>query len=223
MNIPSNSILGYQVSNINLDEAIEFIDLFIESRIPCQVTAMNANKVYLADKVPELKQIIHSSKLVIPEQAFVIAGNLLGKPLKSRVSGIELMEQILEIGSYKKYRIFLLGAQADVVSRLATLCKIKHDCNIVGFASGYFDEASEINIVKAIAKAKADILFVAMGSPKQEIWIRKFQSKLGIPVCIGVGGSFNHIVGDKKIAPDWMRCGLEWIYRTIEEPRLWKR
>ena len=69
---------------------------------------MNANKVYLADKVPELKQIIHSSKLVIPEQAFVIAGNLLGKPLKSRVSGIELMEQILEIGSYKKYRIFLL-------------------------------------------------------------------------------------------------------------------
>ena len=223
MKIRTNRLLGYDVSSLTMMETLQYVNYSIKNQLINQITVINANKVYLADKIPKLKQIIQQSQLVIPEQAFVIAGYILGRPLRERVSGIELMEKILEVASSKKYKIFLLGGTQDVVSRLSELCGRKYNAKIVGFSSGYFDDESETHILNSIRKSKPDILFVALGSPKQELWIHKFKHKLNVSISVGVGGSFDHIVGDKKQAPKWMRFGLEWVYRSIKDPRLWTR
>lgn len=221
--VPQVEILGYPVSNLTMDEAVEQIDTFIASRQPHQITVINANKVYLAERHPELREIMHHSALLIAEEALVIAGRLLGCPLKGRVSGIELMQRLLEIGELKRYRIFLLGAHPDVVQRLSQLCQIQYHCHIVGFSDGYFSEVEEPKLIEKIRHSCPDILFIALGSPRQEFWIHRHLEALNVPVCLGVGGSFDLIVGDKKRAPKWMQHGLEWVYRLMQDRRLWKR
>lgn len=213
-------ILGYSVDNLTMDEAVGEVDGFIRSGEPHQITVINANKIYLADKDPDLLQIIQTSDLVIPEQAIIIASKILRRPLKERVSGIELMRKLLEEAASKCYRIYLLGAKHEVVDKLAKICYNK-GINIVGYFDGYFDD--DENVLMEIQKTKPDILFVALGSPRQEFWIRKQLQTIKVPVCIGVGGSFDVLAGYKKEAPNWTRCGLEWIYRMRQDRRLWKR
>jgi N-acetylglucosaminyldiphosphoundecaprenol N-acetyl-beta-D-mannosaminyltransferase len=207
-----------------MDEAVQKVDEFVASRQPHQVTVINANKIYLADKHSELSQILRTSDLIIPEQAILIAGNLLKRRLKERVSGVELMGRLLAESPMKGYRIFLLGARPEVVERLVKVCHEKYDgINIVGHSDGYFGEDGEAEVLKKIQSSKAEILLVALGSPKQEFWIRKHYRTLGVPFCIGVGGSFDVHAGFKRSAPEWMRCGLEWIYRLRQDRKLWKR
>ena len=220
---PTQSILGYAVSNLTMAEATEVIDSFIAGGHPHQITVINANKIYLADKYAELQRIIDSSAMVIPEEAMVIAGRLLKTPLKGRVSGVELMQHLLEISETKKYRVFLLGARPDIVSRLSQLCQTRYRCHMVGFADGYFSDDEEPALIRRVRQLQPDILFVALGSPRQEFWIHRHLEALNVPVCLGVGGSFDLIVGDKKRAPGWMQHGLEWVYRLMQEPRLFKR
>lgn len=218
------NILGYPVDNLTMDEAVQKVDEFIASGKPHQTIVINANKVYLAHKYPELSEILRTSDLVIPEQAILIAGNILKRRLKERVSGVELMGRLLEHAPDKGYRIFLLGAKPEVVQRLVEVCHEKHKgINIVGYSHGYFGEDGEAAVLEKIRKARPDILFVALGSPHQEFWIRRHYRMLGVPFCIGVGGSFDVHAGYKKSAPDWMRCGLEWVYRLMQDKRLWKR
>jgi N-acetylglucosaminyldiphosphoundecaprenol N-acetyl-beta-D-mannosaminyltransferase len=200
---PRVNILGYPVDNLTMDETVQKIDQFIASGEPHQVTVINANKIYLADRHPKLWGILQTSDLVIPEQAILIAGNLLKRHLRERVSGVELMGRLLEEAPAKGYGIFFLGAKPEVVKRLVELCHEKYrSINIVGYSDGYFDEDSEVMVLKRIQKAKPDILFVALGSPKQEFWIRKNYRTLGVPFCIGVGGSFDVHAGFKKSAPE---------------------
>jgi len=217
-------ILGYPVSNLTMDETVEKVDEFIASGHSHQITVINANKVFLADKYPQLATILKTSDLVIAEQAIVIAGKILKRPLKERVSGVELMERLLTEAPTKKYRNFFLGASIKIVARLRDVCKEKYPgLNIVGYLGGYFKPEEEPTLIAKIRMAKPGILFVALGSPKQEFWIRRNLEQLGVPVCLGVGGSFDLLAGYKKRAPVWMQCGLEWIYRLMQDPRLWKR
>ena len=222
--IPRVNLLGYPVSNLTMDEAIAHIDSFIASGRSHQVVVINANKVYLAGKYPDLRQIIEAAAMVIPEQAMVMAGRWLGTPLKGRVSGVDLMQRLIEASGGKPYRVFLLGGRPDVVKRLCDRCESVYNCRVVGFADGYFSPAEERRRIAHIRRCCPDILFVGLGSPRQERWIYRNRAALNVPVCIGVGGSFDVLVGDKKRAPKWMQHGLEWAYRLMQEPRrLWKR
>ncbi len=222
--IQRTNILGYPVDSLTMDETVQKVDEFIASGKPHQVTVINANKLYLADKYAELSEILRTSDLIIPEQAIVIAGNLLKRRLKERVSGVELMGRLLEEAPEKGYRIFFMGAKPEVVERLVEVCYEKYKgINIVGYSDGYFGDDGEATVLEKIQSAKPDILFVALGSPKQEFWIRKHYQTLRVPFCIGVGGSFDVHAGYKKSAPEWMRCGLEWIYRLMQDRRLCKR
>jgi len=218
------NILGYPVDNLTMDEVVQKVETLIASEEPHQITVINANKIYLADRSPDLFEILQTSDLVIPEQAIIIAGDLLKSRLKERVSGVELMDRLLTESPSKGYRVFLLGAKHEVVERLVRVCHEKYkDINIVGYSDGYFGEDTEAMVLETIRKARPHILFVGLGSPKQEFWIRKHYQALAVPVYIGVGGSFDVLVGDKKRAPEWMRCGLEWIYRLMQDRKLWRR
>ena len=217
-------VLGLPVDNLTMDEVVQRIDGFIRSGKPHRITVTNANKLYLADQHPELLNIVRDSDLVIPEQAIVIASKLLNRPLKARVSGIELTERLLADAPSKGYKVFFLGSRSEVVSRLVEVCHGECEgINIVGYSDGYFDADEEMAVLEKIQALQPHILFVALGSPKQEFWIARHLETLGVPVCIGVGGSFDVLSGYKKDAPPWTRCGLEWFYRLMQDRRLFKR
>ncbi len=174
-------------------------------------TANNKSKV-----IKVLKGLIGMLKIMIRPSSFTV--------LPERVTGTDMMELICKnIADSRK--IYLLGGTPGIANKTASILKKKWHTNIVGTNSGSADESAEDEIVKDINRSRADILFVAFGAPKQELWIarnlEKFQS---VKVVIGIGGAFDFISGNIKRAPSIMRkLGIEWLYRLILQPSRIKR
>lgn len=147
-------------------------------------------------------------------------------PIKKRVTGTDLMQNICKNAPQNNTKIFLLGARKGIAEKAKEILEKKYtDINITGTHAGTPKIEDEKEIIKKIDNAQADILFVAYGAPKQEIWISRNLKKLrSIKVAIGVGGAFDFIAGKRKRAPKWMRkIGLEWLYRLIQQPSRIKR
>jgi N-acetylglucosaminyldiphosphoundecaprenol N-acetyl-beta-D-mannosaminyltransferase len=142
------------------------------------------------------------------------------------VPGIDLMFGMLRRGNEGGYRVYCLGASQDVLDTVVKRIGVDFPgVKVAGSRNGYFKEAEDEEIAKTIAAAKPDILLVAMTSPKKEKFLARWSSVMGVPVCHGVGGSFDVYAGKVQRAPEvWQRLGLEWLYRVKQEPRrLWKR
>jgi N-acetylglucosaminyldiphosphoundecaprenol N-acetyl-beta-D-mannosaminyltransferase len=125
----------------------------------------------------------------------------------------------------KRVPVFFLGAKPDVLEKMKSHLEATNpNLAIAGMRSGYFETNQEQEIVDEINRSGAQILFVAMGTPRQEFWIERHRENLHIRVAMGVGGSFDVLAGIKKDAPQWVRNGGEWLYRLVQDPRnLWKR
>src|SRR5262249_38675842 len=150
---------------------------------------------------------------------------LLGYQLPERVAGIDLMLGMLDLAKRKRYRVYCLGATVEVLQKVVQRIGVDYpEVLVVGSQHGYFSETDEEKIVEDIIAARPDILFVAMTSPKKEQFLARWSERLGVPVCHGVGGSFDVLAGKVDRAPEgWQRLGLEWLYRVKQEPRrLWK-
>lgn len=121
----------------------------------------------------------------------------------------------------KGWRVFLLGAKEDVVSGVKTLYEKKYSgLTVAGYRNGYWKPEEEAGVVEKIKEARADLLFVAISSPKKEHFLGRYQAEMKIPFAMGVGGTFDVAVGKVKRAPVWMqKAGLEWFYRFLQEPR----
>ncbi|KAF0244913.1 MAG: WecB/TagA/CpsF family glycosyltransferase, partial [bacterium] len=220
------TITGIPIDNLSQKEALETIDRYINQKQKNRLmVVVNASKLVLAQEDKELRQIILSADIVTADGMSVVwASNFLGKPLKERVTGIDTFENLVEMAAQKGYSVYFLGAKPDVVEAL-----VKHyqenlpNLKIAGYHDGYF--GSNEDVIDDVKKASPDILFVAMGSPRQEKWQSVNLTKLAVPFTIGVGGSFDHITGFSRRAPKWMQqSGLEWLYRLAQEPgRLWQR
>lgn len=226
-NFNSVDLLGIPVANLSLSDSIAVIHKIIEARRPHQHCVINAGKVVLMHRDVTLRRIVERCKLINADgQSVVWALSALRRPIPERVTGIDLMEKLLEEGDRRGYRIYFLGATEDVLQRVLSHVRERFPkIAIAGSHHGYFADGDDGRIAAAIAAARADILFVAMGSPKKEYWIAKNIDRLGTPFCMGVGGSFDVIAGKAKRAPRWIqRCGMEWFFRFIQEPRrLWRR
>jgi N-acetylglucosaminyldiphosphoundecaprenol N-acetyl-beta-D-mannosaminyltransferase len=120
---------------------------------------------------------------------------------------------------------YFLGAKASVLEEMKSRLRATHPRLVIaGMRSGYFDASQEREIVDQINRSGTAILFVAMGSPRQELWIEKYRRTLTVRVAMGVGGSFDVLAGLKRDAPQWVRHGGEWLYRLLQDPRnLWRR
>lgn len=202
--------------------SLEAIDSFIRSRTPHIVVTCDASCVVLAQKDSELKEIVNSAGLVTPDSIGILwAARLNGHPLKERVSGCDMVFHLCERASREGQRIFLLGAAPGVADAAAEKLKERYPgLTIAGTQHGYFKPEETESVVDAIRNTQPDLLFVAFGIPKQEKWIRRYMEKLQVPVCMGVGGSFDVISGNVKRAPKWMqRHGLEWVYRLASNPK----
>lgn len=215
-------MMGCQIDNLSMEETLQKIDGFIKNGHPQQHVVVNVDKMVKAHRDPDLRRIINECALVNADGMPVVwASRLLGKGLKERVAGIDLFEALMKRASEQGWRVFLLGAKEEVVSGVKDLYENKYPgLTIAGYRNGYWNPDEERGIVEQIKTARADLLFVAISSPKKEQFLGAYQGEMEIPFAMGVGGTFDVAVGKLKRAPLWMqRSGLEWFFRFLQEPR----
>jgi N-acetylglucosaminyldiphosphoundecaprenol N-acetyl-beta-D-mannosaminyltransferase len=220
-------ICDIPVDALTMEETIHLIDKSIIERRPIHHVVINAAKVVNAQKDMALRESIINCDIINADgQAIVWASRLFNTPLPERVAGIDLMEALVKLAAEKKYRVFFLGAKEEIVNTVVEFYSNKYGKNIIaGYRNGYFKKDEEQVVAKQISDSKADILFVAMSSPKKEIFLNTYKDLIQTPFIMGVGGSFDVVAGFVKRAPMWMqKSGLEWFYRVLQEPRrMWKR
>lgn len=221
------NICNVPVDALTMQQTIKLIDRAIIEKKPLHHVVVNAVKVVNAQKDPALRESIINCDIINADgQGIVWASSILNKPLPERVAGIDLMENLVALAAEKNYRIFFLGAKEEIVRTTVDIYKKRFNENIIaGYRNGYFEKEEEPLIAQQIADSKADILFVAMSSPKKEIFLNEYKHLIQTSFIMGVGGSFDVVSGFVKRAPRWMqKWGLEWFYRTLQEPRrMWKR
>jgi N-acetylglucosaminyldiphosphoundecaprenol N-acetyl-beta-D-mannosaminyltransferase len=211
-----------------MSETLELINTSIKNKQQIHHVVVNAGKMVSMQKDLKLRESVNNCDLINADgQAVVWASRFLGKPLKERVAGIDLMEQLVELSYKNNYKIYFLGAKEDIVKTVTEKYADRYSKNIIsGYRNGYFSKDEEPIIAKQISESNADILFVAMSSPTKEIFLFNNKKLLkNVNFIMGVGGSFDVVAGKVKRAPLWMqKSGLEWFYRFAQEPkRMWKR
>jgi N-acetylglucosaminyldiphosphoundecaprenol N-acetyl-beta-D-mannosaminyltransferase len=190
-------------------------------RSPLLVIAINPEKVMKAQHDPELRDFIEHAGLRIADGVgIVLASRLRGGAVRSRVTGVDLMLQLVAEAEAQGWRVFLLGAQPDVNEAAAEELKRRFPAlALAGRRDGYFAPAEDREVAQAIADARTDLLFVALGSPAQERFLLQWGDLTAARVRMGVGGSLDVIAGRVPRAPALMRrAGLEWLYRLYREP-----
>jgi N-acetylglucosaminyldiphosphoundecaprenol N-acetyl-beta-D-mannosaminyltransferase len=214
--------LGTYVDALTMEETIDRIIHSIKNKTPLHLVALNAGKIVLFHKNKELISALNDSEHTLfhsDGQAVVLGARLLGIPITERVTGVDLMMELIKVAEDEQLRIFFLGATDEVIDTSLSILKSKHPkLQISGTHHGYFPEKDSEAIIEGI-RDHTDILFVAMPSPKKEQWINKHLPKLGPVVSIGVGGSLDVLSGKTKRAPVWaQKACLEWFFRFIQEP-----
>jgi N-acetylglucosaminyldiphosphoundecaprenol N-acetyl-beta-D-mannosaminyltransferase len=226
----SVAVMGLPLANVTANEAVDQIEALILSGGTHQVATANLDFWLNSLNDVHLHRIIAGCSLVLPDgMPLVWISRLLGKPLKERVSGADLVPQLAELSAKKGYGIYLLGGKPGVAERATKVLQAKYPgVNIVGHHAPPLADLERMDhgdALDRIRAAKPDILMVAFGNPKQEKWIRMHAKRSGVAVSIGIGGSMDMLVGDVQRAPVWMqRSGLEWLGRCLQEPmRLFPR
>jgi N-acetylglucosaminyldiphosphoundecaprenol N-acetyl-beta-D-mannosaminyltransferase len=214
------SILGVKVHRLTMESAIAAAEEFITTGKPHIIVTADASGVVLAQKDEEFKAIVEKADMVTPDSAGMLwAARSFGTPLPERVSGIDVAQNLCALAARRGYTLFMLGAAPGVADAAAENLKKMHPgLKIVGIQDGFFTD--DTAVVQKVRESGAQILFVAMGIPKQEKWIVKYLDQLGVSLAIGLGGSFDVFSGNVKRAPEWMRKrGLEWVYRLANNPK----
>ncbi|WP_418791053.1 WecB/TagA/CpsF family glycosyltransferase [Phosphitispora sp. TUW77] len=217
-------VLGVGIDNVNLGEALKRIQEYVENGTAGLVVTANPEIVMLARKSPDFKAYLDNALMVTADGIGILIGaRLLGRPIKQRVTGIDLTTALFEQAAAKKYKFYFVGAKPGVAEAAAeNIRKAYPGIEIIGIQHGYFNDDSKI--IDDIKIKKPDILLAALGMGKQEKWIEERVKPAGVPVSIGVGGSFDVFSGEAKRAPKWIQdAGIEWLYRLIRQPsRFWR-
>ena len=221
------TIVGCSIDRLDMEETLSRCDGLIAGRRQAQHVAVNAAKIVAMQNDRGLRNVIERCDLVSADgQSVVWASRLLGDPLPERVAGIDLMTELLALAERRGYRVFILGAKPDVLARATERIMERHPRLVLaGTRDGYFGDQQDAEVAAEVAASNADILFVAISSPKKEYWLGSFREQIGVPFVMGVGGSVDVLAGMTKRAPVLLqRLGLEWAYRLAQEPgRLWRR
>lgn len=213
-------MLGVKIHRLTMGEALEKIEEYVASDSGHIIVTADASGIVTAQNDEEFRQIVNNADMITPDSTgIMLAAKWFGKPLAEKVSGVDLAQEICRRAVKKGWLVFLFGAAPGVADLAAEELKRRFPgLNIAGTHNGYFQDDEEI--VSQIRDSGAQILFVALGIPKQEKWIHANLDWIGVRVAIGVGGSFDVFSGKVRRAPEWMRKhGLEWAHRLIMNPR----
>ncbi|HEY4688107.1 MAG TPA: WecB/TagA/CpsF family glycosyltransferase [Anaerolineae bacterium] len=222
----SITILGVRVDDVSPGETLELIESFIAQRALHQIATVNVEFIMAAQDDPEFRDTLNATALNVPDSIGVMwAARRLGRPLRERVAGSDLVGWIAQRASRERWKLYLLGAAEGIAQKAADVWQSRYPgINIVGTFSGSARREEEASIVERIRDAAPDILFVAYGAPTQDLWIARNIEKMGVPVCVGVGGALDFVAGVTQRAPRWVRrVGLEWLHRLIRQPWRWRR
>lgn len=215
-------VLGVPVDCVNMRESLEIIDRMMAGEKAEAVIAVNPEKVIKAQGDQVLLARLRQAGLLIPDGiGLVLAARMLGLGRMERVPGSELMPAICAMAARKSYRIFLYGAAPDVNRKAREVLAERYPgIQIAGGRDGYVKDEEMPNLIDEINASAAQILFIALGSPKQELWMEKYLPQLNVKICQGVGGTFDVIAGKVKRAPlIFRKMQLEWFYRLASQPR----
>ena len=217
-------ILGVAFDNVTMEEAVDRAMAMLEEDRPHLVVTPNAEIVQQANADGEFSALIAGADLVIPDGVGVIyASKILGRPLKGRVPGVDFASALMARMAQSGHRLFLLGAKPGVAEKAAANLAAAHPGLIIcGTHDGYFKEDGPV--VHAIREAKADVVFVCLGAPKQEKWAVNHGAATGARLFVGLGGSLDVFSGEVARAPEaWQKLGMEWLYRALKDPVRLKR
>ncbi|GGB06399.1 WecB/TagA/CpsF family glycosyltransferase [Puia dinghuensis] len=216
-------VLGTPIDNLSMSETLKSIATAIENSDHLHHTVVNAGKIVSMQKDPQLRESVVNADIINADgQGVVWASKLLGKPLKERVAGIDLMEELVGLASRNHYKVFFFGAKEEIVRSVVQHYSELYSPDIIaGCRNGYFKKEEESTIARQIADSGANILFVAISSPTKENFLYQNREVLRrVNFIMGVGGSFDVVSGLVKRAPMWMqKVGLEWLFRVYQEPR----
>jgi N-acetylglucosaminyldiphosphoundecaprenol N-acetyl-beta-D-mannosaminyltransferase len=219
---PAVEIYGVPLHPLTMAETLDRVEQLVADGGPHQHVVLNAAKVVQVNDDPALREIVRGCALVNADgQAVVWGARLLGVDVPERVTGVDLMDSLLDRAAERGWSVYFLGATEDVVRRVVEVQQTQRPTlQIAGFRNGYWTADEEAAVVAAVAAAQPTLLFVAMPTPRKEFFLAEHLDALNVPFAMGVGGSFDIVAGVTQRAPLWMqRAGLEWAYRLVQEPR----
>lgn len=220
------NIAGINIDNITMEQAVKKIYAFIASDKNHSIYTPNSEIMMDGISDKKINQVLNSADMLVADGAgVVLASKILGKEVTQKVSGIDLAKNLLSSSSKKPIKFFLFGGKPGIAEKAhANIICDYPAAQIVGSRNGYFTAEDDDEIINQINSSGAEVLFVCLGAPKQELWIAANKDKLNVKASLGVGGTLDVLAGNVKLAPDFFRNhGLEWLYRLYKEPRRFKR
>lgn len=224
--IPKVRIYGVPISKMSMDQTVAYLTNVIEQRQPHQVITANPIMVMAAQDDPAYLSMMQRAELIVPDGTGVVwAAKYVGEPVVERVPGYDLIHELMKVGESKSWKVYLLGASNEVIQAAAEkLRTVYPGIKLVGVRDGYFKDEHDAEVIQDIVDAAPDLLFVGRSAANQEPWIGKYKQQIGVPVMMGVGGSFDVLSGKLKRAPVlFQKLRLEWFYRLMQEPWRYKR
>jgi N-acetylglucosaminyldiphosphoundecaprenol N-acetyl-beta-D-mannosaminyltransferase len=219
-------ILGVRVDVLTYGSFLAAIGDFIAEGGPHQIATVNPEFVMEARRNPDFYEVLEKADLCIADGIGLLwAARRQGRPLPERVTGSDGVPMIAERAAQNGWRLYLLGAGSGVAEETARIFLERYPgLQIAGTFPGSPADEDAPEIVARIRGTGPDILFVAYGAPRQDLWIARHRDEIGVPVMMGVGGAFDHIAGVRRRAPPWVqRLNLEWLFRLLTQPWRWRR
>ena len=224
-------LFGVRVSNITFDGVCTAVDQRIAERKPGFIATPNVNMICSYQRNPAFAEAYDQAFLWLPDgQPLLWVARLLGLKLSEKLSGSDMVPLITAHAAKRGHRVFFFGGLAGAAEISAQRMRQRYpDLQIAGvYVPPYgFEHDPEENAkaIAAVRDSQADICWVALGCPKQELWMSRHREELGVPVCMGVGAALDFLSGKVKRAPRWVQqLGFEWLWRLLQEPRrLWRR
>lgn len=227
---PRLELGGVLVDRVDLASAASRVREFVKSGVPHQIVTVNLDFLSIASRDSEFRDTLNAAHLAVADgMPLVWLSRMKGSPLLERVAGVELVGECCRMAAENGESVFLLGAAPGVAAAAGRALESKYPgLRIAGAYSprmGALRRKENQRIIRMIRRAGPTFLFVALGAPRQDIWIRDHLDQLQVPVAMGVGCVLDVLAGSVRRAPLWMqRYGLEWAFRLVQEPqRLWRR
>ncbi len=220
-------VLGIPVDAFTMSQAVAQCTEAMERGRYLSIGVLNAAKIVAMRQDIGLRKAVTGCHMILADgQSVVWASRMLRAPLPERVAGIDLFQALLDEAAQRGSRVYFLGARPEVLAQMLNEVSRRFPAlTVAGARDGYFQAAEEQDVAAEIRRSGADLLFVGMSSPKKELFLSRWGQTTGASVVHGVGGSFDVLAGLTKRAPAWyQKHGLEWLYRTQQEPlRLGRR
>ena len=218
-------VLGYDIDLVSFSEALCKVDDSIREKSGMQIVTINPEMINQGHAIPEMDEILKNAEMILPDGVGIKIALKLKGINQERIAGIEFAKKVIELCAKNGYKIALFGAKQEVIEKTSeNLMKEYPELKIVYSRNVYFSKEEEQQRKEDIKNAGPDVIFTALGAPKQEIFNKEMKQLLPGSVFIGIGGSFDVWSGMVQRAPEiWQKTGLEWLYRTLKEPQRFKR